>query len=142
MARKRKRRPGFGTVLGRILGFLAASAMCGVLAASLVVPAVAAAGLGVSSSIGFFDSLPAELTVQPPSQATKVLTSDGQPIATLYAENRVRVPLDQMSPFIKDAIVSIEDSRFYEHAGVDPQGILRALFSNVTKGSEQGASTI
>ncbi|MEV4990808.1 transglycosylase domain-containing protein [Pseudarthrobacter sp. LMD1-1-1.1] len=142
MARKRKRRPGFGTVLGRILGFLAASVMCGVLAASLVVPAVAAAGMGVSSSIGFFDSLPAELTVQPPSQATKVLTSDGQQIATFYAENRVKVPLDQMSPFIKEGIVAIEDSRFYEHAGVDPQGILRALVSNLTKGGEQGASTI
>ncbi|VXC46609.1 transglycosylase domain-containing protein [Arthrobacter sp. 8AJ] len=142
MARKRKRRPGFGTVLGRILGFLAASVMCGVLAASLVVPAVAAAGMGVSSSIGFFDSLPAELTVQPPSQATKVLTSDGQQIATFYAENRVKVPLDQMSPFIKEGIVAIEDSRFYEHAGVDPQGILRAVVSNLTKGGEQGASTI
>ncbi|MDE8587423.1 transglycosylase domain-containing protein [Arthrobacter sp. NQ4] len=142
MARKRKRRLGFGTVLGRILGFLAASAMCGVLAASLVVPAVAAAGMGVSSSIGFFESLPAELTVQPPSQATKVLTSDGQQIATFYAENRVKVPLDQMSPFIKEGIVAIEDSRFYEHAGVDPQGILRAVVSNLTKGGEQGASTI
>ncbi|MDQ0119826.1 membrane peptidoglycan carboxypeptidase [Pseudarthrobacter defluvii] len=142
MARKRKRRRGFGTVLGRILGFLAASVMCGVLAASLVVPAVAAAGMGVSSSIGFFESLPAELTVQPPSQATKVLTSDGQQIATFYAENRVKVPLDQMSPFIKDGIIAIEDSRFYEHAGVDPQGILRALVSNLTKGGEQGASTI
>ncbi|MFF1884092.1 transglycosylase domain-containing protein [Pseudarthrobacter sp. NPDC058196] len=142
MARKRKRRHGIGAAMGRLLGFFAASILCGVLVASLVVPAVAAAGLGVSSSIGFFDSLPAELTVQPPSQATKVLTADGQPIATLYAENRVRVPLDQMSPFIRDAIISIEDSRFYEHAGVDPQGILRALFSNLTKGGEQGASTI
>jgi membrane peptidoglycan carboxypeptidase len=47
-----------------------------------------------------------------------------------------------MSPFIKDAIVAIEDSRFYEHAGVDPEGILRALVSNLTKGGEQGASTI
>ncbi|TDT79262.1 membrane peptidoglycan carboxypeptidase [Arthrobacter sp. AG258] len=142
MAKKRKRRHGFGAAVGRLVGFIAASILCGVLAASLVVPAVAAAGLGVSSSIGFFDNLPAELTVQPPSQATRVLSADGQPIATLYAENRVRVPLDQMSPFIKDAIVSIEDSRFYEHAGVDPQGILRALFSNLTKGGEQGASTI
>ena len=142
MVKRRKRRRGFSGALGRILGFLAASAMCGVLAASLVVPAVAAAGMGVSSSIGFFESLPAELTVQPPSQATKVLTSDGQPIATFYAENRVRVPLDQMSPFIKDGIVAIEDSRFYEHAGVDPQGIVRAIVSNLTKGGEQGASTI
>lgn len=142
MARKRKRRRGFGAALGRILGFLAASAMCGVLAASLVVPAVAAAGMGVSTSIDFFNSLPAEMTVEPPSQGTRVLTSDGQQIAAFYAENRVKVPLDQMSPFIKDAIVAIEDSRFYDHAGVDPQGILRALVSNLTKGGEQGASTI
>ncbi|MFJ5977690.1 transglycosylase domain-containing protein [Pseudarthrobacter oxydans] len=142
MATKRKRRSGFGAALGRFLGFLAASAMCGVLAASLVVPAVAAAGFGVSNSIGFFDSLPEELTVQPPSQSTKVLTSDGQPIATFFAENRVRIPLDQMSPHIKDAIIAIEDSRFYEHAGIDPQGIVRALVSNLTQGGQQGASTI
>ncbi|NUP59246.1 MAG: penicillin-binding protein, partial [Pseudarthrobacter sp.] len=141
MAKKRKRRRGAGAI-GRLIGFLAASVMCGVLAASLVVPAVAAAGFGVSTSIGFFESLPTELKVQPPSQATKVLTSDGQLIATFYAENRVRVPLDQMSPFIKDAIVAIEDSRFYEHAGVDTKGILRALVSNLTKGGQQGASTI
>ncbi|MFJ6281775.1 transglycosylase domain-containing protein [Pseudarthrobacter oxydans] len=142
MATKRKHRNGFGAALGRFLGFLAASAMCGVLAASLVVPAVAAAGFGVSNSIGFFDSLPEELTVQPPSQSTKVLTSDGHPIATFFAENRVRIPLDQMSPHIKDAIIAIEDSRFYEHAGIDPQGIVRALVSNLTQGGQQGASTI
>lgn len=142
MATKRNRRRSFSLALGRFLGFLATSALCGVLAASLVVPAVAAAGLGVSNSIGFFDSLPEELTVQPPSQSTKVLTSDGQPIAIFYAENRVRIPLDQMSPYIRGAIVAIEDSRFYEHAGIDPQGIVRALVSNLTKGSQQGASTI
>ena len=142
MAKMRKHRHSFALALGRFLGFLAASALCGVLAASLVVPAVAAAGFGVSNSIGFFDSLPEELTVQPPSQSTKVLTSDGQPIATFFAENRVRIPLDQMSPFIRDAIVAIEDSRYYEHAGIDPQGIVRALVSNLTKGSQQGASTI
>jgi membrane peptidoglycan carboxypeptidase len=142
MAKKKKRRRRAGSAVGRILGFLAASVMCGVLAASLVVPAVAAAGFGVSTSIGFFDSLPEELTVQPPSQSTRVLTSDGQPIATFYAENRVRIPLDQMSPYIRDAVVAIEDSRFYEHAGLDPQGILRAVVANLTKGDQQGASTI
>jgi membrane peptidoglycan carboxypeptidase len=142
MAKKRKRRRGAGSAAGRVLGFLAASAMCGVLVASLVVPAIAAAGFGVSNSIGFFESLPEELTVEPPSQSTKVLTSDGQTIATFYAENRVRIPLDQMSPYIKDAVIAIEDSRFYDHAGVDPQGILRAVVANLTKGDQQGASTI
>jgi membrane peptidoglycan carboxypeptidase len=142
MAKKRKRGRGFGASAGRLIGFLAASITCGILAAGLVVPAVAAAGMGVRNSIGFFQGLPEELTVQPPSQSTKVLTSDGQPIATFYAENRVRIPLDRMSPYIKDAIISIEDSRFYEHAGVDPQGIVRALVANLTRGEQQGASTI
>ena len=133
---------GFAAGLGRLVGFVAVSAICGVLAASLMLPSVAAAGMTVSNSITFFNSLPGELTVDPPAQSTKMVTSDGQPIATFYEENRVRVPLDQMSPFIKDAIIAIEDSRFYQHAGVDPQGILRALTYNVTEGGRQGASTL
>ncbi|MDP9984477.1 membrane peptidoglycan carboxypeptidase [Pseudarthrobacter oxydans] len=118
------------------------SAVCGVLVASLAVPGVAAAGVAVSRSIIFFNNLPAELAVVPPSQSTKVLTADGKTIATFFAENRVKVGLDEMSPYIRDAIVAIEDSRFYEHAGVDPQGILRALTTNLTSGDRQGASTL
>jgi membrane peptidoglycan carboxypeptidase len=118
------------------------SAVCGVLAASLIVPGVAAAGLAVRTSVNFFNGLPSDLAVVPPSQSTKVLSADGKSIATFYAENRVKVGLDRMSPYIKDAIVAIEDSRFYEHVGIDPQGILRALTSNVTSGDRQGASTL
>ncbi|UZX04619.1 penicillin-binding protein [Arthrobacter sp. CDRTa11] len=143
MTKKKKRGQGFAATLGRVIGFFFASALCGVLAASLVVPAVAAAGYGVTNSITFFEKLPDELTVAPPSQSTKVLTADGQPIATFYAENRVRVPLDQISPYVVDAIVAIEDSRFYDHAGIDPQGILRAAIFNVSQdGGRQGASTL
>ncbi|MFD1243528.1 transglycosylase domain-containing protein [Arthrobacter ulcerisalmonis] len=142
MAKKWSRTRMVASVLGGFMGFLAISVVCGFLAASLVVPAVAAAGYGVTNSIGFFENLPEELTVDPPSQSTNVLTADGQLIAVFFAENRIRVPLDQMSPFIKDAIVSIEDSRFYEHAGVDPRSVLRAAISNLTKGGQQGASTI
>ena len=142
MAQKKRWGSRFAAALGRLVGFIAVSAICGVLAASLVVPSVAAAGVAVSNSITFFDNLPAELTVDPPSQSTKMVTADGQIIATFYAENRVRVTLDQMSPFIKDAIIAIEDSRFYEHAGIDPQGILRALTYNATQGGRQGASTL
>ena len=118
------------------------SALIGVLAASLAIPGVAAAGLAVSRSIIFFNNLPSELKVDPPSQATKVLTADGKPIATFFAENRVRVRLDQMSPYIRDAIVAIEDSRFFQHAGVDPQGILRAVAFDLISGGRQGASTL
>jgi len=118
------------------------SAICGLLVASLAVPGVAGAGVAVSRSITFFNNLPADLAVDPPSQSTKVLSADGKLIATFFAENRVKVGLEQMSPYIRDAIVAIEDSRFYEHSGVDPQGILRALTSNLSSGGRQGASTL
>jgi membrane peptidoglycan carboxypeptidase len=129
------------TTLGKILGFLGVSAICGVLVAGLLVPAAAVSGSTASGSIEFFDTLPAELQVDPPSQSTKVLAADGSVIANLYAENRTRVPLDQISPFMKDAVISIEDSRFYEHGGVDTTGILRALVATA-RGNKQGASTI
>jgi membrane peptidoglycan carboxypeptidase len=142
MAPKKRFGSRVAAAFGRLVGFFTVSAVCGVLAASLVVPGVAAAGVTVGNSITFFNSLPGELEVDAPSQATKMLTADGQLIATFYAENRVRVTLDQMSPYIKNAIIAIEDSRFYEHGGVDPQGILRALTYNITQGGRQGASTL
>ncbi len=129
------------TTLGKIFLFLGVSAICGILVAGLLVPAAAVSGSAASGSIKFFDTLPAELKVDPPSQSTTVLAADGSVIATLYAENRTRVPLDQMSPYIKDAVIAIEDSRFYEHGGVDTTGIMRALVSTA-RGNKQGASTI
>lgn len=142
MAPKKRIGSRLAAALGGVLGLLTVSAVCGVLAASLAIPGVATAGLAVSRSIIFFNNLPSELEVDPPSQSTKVLSADGKPIATFFAENRVKVRLDQMSPYIKDAIVTIEDSRFYKHAGVDPQGVLRAITSNLTGGGRQGASTL
>ncbi|MDF9749485.1 transglycosylase domain-containing protein [Arthrobacter sp. ES3-54] len=142
MAPKNRKRFRLAAALWRVLGFLTVSAICGVLAASLLVPTVAATGIAVRTSITYFNGLPSELVVDSPSQTTKVLSADGKRIATFYAENRVKVGLDQMSPYIKGAIVAIEDSRFYEHAGIDPQGILRALASNLTGGGRQGASTL
>ena len=131
-----------GRGLAAMLGFLLVSGICGVLVASFLVPAAALAGTTVSRSIDYFNSLPTELAVQPPAQTTRMVTADGKPIATFYAENRVRVPLAKMSPFIKNAVIAIEDTRFYEHSGVDTQGVLRALTSNLTRGDRQGASTL
>ncbi|MCB5274627.1 Penicillin-binding protein 2D [Arthrobacter sp. SO5] len=129
------------TTLGKLLLFLGVSAICGVLVAGLLVPAAAVSGNTASGSIQFFETLPAELQVDPPSQSTTILASDGSVVANLYAENRTRVSLEQMSPYIKDAVIAIEDSRFYEHGGVDTTGILRALVSTA-RGNKQGASTI
>ena len=130
------------TVGGKISAFLVVSALAGALFAGLFIPLTVAAGAAVNGASALFASLPSELEVERPSQSTKVLTTDGKVIATFFAENRSSVPLAEMSPFIKDAIVAIEDSRFYEHGGVDGHGILRALTSNLTTGARQGASTL
>ncbi|GAC1492404.1 MAG: transglycosylase domain-containing protein [Pseudarthrobacter sp.] len=129
------------TTLGKIFGFLGVSAICGVLVAGLLVPAAAVSGSAASGSIEFFDTLPAELKVDPPSQTTRILAADGSEIASVYKENRTKVSLDQISPYMKNAILSVEDSRFYQHGGVDTTGILRALVSTA-RGNKQGASTI
>ncbi|HBH57123.1 MAG TPA: glycosyl transferase, partial [Arthrobacter bacterium] len=74
-----RRNPIFdtATTLGKILGFLGVSAICGVLVAGLLVPAAAVSGSAASGSINFFDTLPAELKVDPPSQTTRILAADG-----------------------------------------------------------------
>ena len=109
-----------GRFLARMLGFVLLSSICGVLVAGYLVPQIALAGTTVSRSISFFNGLPTELAVQTPAQTTRMVTADGKLIASFYEENRVRIPLKNMSPYVKDAIIAIEDSRFYEHSGVEP----------------------
>lgn len=79
-----------------------------------------------------------------PAETTRIYSADGQVIATLFKENRTFVPLSKISPNMRNAILSIEDSRFYEHHGVDPIGVLRAAVDLYRSGGEihQGASTI
>ncbi len=79
-----------------------------------------------------------------PSETTRIFSADGQLIATLFKENRTWTPLEQISPNMKKAILAIEDSRFYEHHGVDPVGVARAGLDLIRSGGQirQGASTI
>src|SRR3954465_1849713 len=73
-----------------------------------------------------------------------LLSSGGQQIAKLTGnENRIVNTDAEISPNIKNAVIAIEDKRFYEHEGVDLRGMSRALWSDVTAGGAvQGASTI
>ena len=76
-------------------------------------------------------------------QTSKVFARDGRLVATLFEQNRTPVRLDQISQPMKEAIVAIEDSRFYEHDGVDRRGVLRAFLANLRSMSlGQGAGTI
>lgn len=78
-----------------------------------------------------------------PSQTTRIHASTGELIATLFKENRTYSKIDEISPYMLDAMVAVEDSRFREHIGVDPRGVVRAAVYDLRhKGAHQGASTI
>src|ERR1700751_1547495 len=66
----------------------------------------------------------------------------GQPFGKNFIQNREQVTLDQISPYLVDAVIAEEDNRFYEHSGVDFYGIFRAMLKNTRAGRiRQGAST-
>jgi 1A family penicillin-binding protein len=67
----------------------------------------------------------------------------GQVFGKIFIQNREQVTLDQISPYLVDAVIAEEDNRFYEHRGVDFYGIFRALLKNTQAGRiRQGASTV
>ena len=77
-----------------------------------------------------------------PKLPLRVYTADGQLIGEFGEERRQLVPIDQVPKMLKDAVLAVEDTRFYEHGGVDAKGIARAMLSNLMHGTRQGASTI
>src|SRR3990167_9001395 len=77
-----------------------------------------------------------------PKQPLRVYTADGVEIGGFGSEKRQYLKIDQIPKLMRDSLLAVEDSRFYEHPGVDVIGVLRAIVSNVTGGRTQGASTI
>jgi len=114
----------------------------GVLLAGVALPVLGVAGVLARASAESFDSLPSELEAPPLSQRTRILAADGSLIANFFDEYRVEVPFDAIAPVMRQATVAIEDSRFYEHGGVDLRGTARAFVNNQSGESTQGGSTI
>ena len=78
-----------------------------------------------------------------PSIVTTVYADDNIPIAEYYLERRIVLPLEEIPQTLIHAFVAAEDSRFFEHEGIDLIGILRALWKNIKAGGiVQGGSTI
>src|SRR2546426_6248474 len=78
-----------------------------------------------------------------PSLVTRVYSADKQVIGQFFVERRILVPLEKIPRYLVNAVVAIEDSRFFEHRGLDFVGIGRALMTNLLSGKiRQGASTI
>ena len=119
------------------------SALCGLLVAAIALPAIGGATAGAKAAQAGIGDL--GLAFDPPaqSQRSKVLDANGHVLAYFYDENRVYVGLDKISPVMRQAIVSIEDHRFYEHGPLDAQGTLRAFITNLFAGGvTQGGSTL
>jgi penicillin-binding protein 1A len=77
-----------------------------------------------------------------PKIPLRIYTADNALIGEFGEEHRDFVPIKEIPEVLKTALLSIEDSRFYEHGGVDYIGVVRAVLSDVTGGVKQGASTL
>jgi penicillin-binding protein 1A len=84
--------------------------------------------------------LPDEL---PPVESAIVYDVHGDELAAFQQDGfRVEVPLSDVAPVVVDALIAAEDRRFYDHGGVDPVGLGRAIFNNIRGRDTQGGSTI
>ncbi|MGH3426691.1 MAG: penicillin-binding protein, partial [Mycobacteriales bacterium] len=100
-------------------------------------------GLTAKAASDSFQNLPSKLKTPPIPQTSMLYASDGSYITSFYDENRVYVKLDEVPNVMRDAMVSAEDQRFYQHHGVDTRGVIRALVANKQAGQvTQGASTL
>ncbi len=116
------------------------------LVAAFALAAGSATALGVNLLVKGVDSLLPDArrisTFNRPGTVT-ILSADGEVLQKLGPATREKVASGQMPELVKEAFIAAEDRRFYQHGGVDPTGIARAMVRNLSRGSvEEGASTI
>lgn len=124
------------------LGAIVVSVLMGFIFATALIPAAFPVSGATNFAMDYWDTLPTELPDAPPPQRSVILDKNGDPIAEFFSENRIMTSLESVSPHVIDALISTEDRKFYEHEGVDYQGIARAFVNNARGGNLQGASTI
>lgn len=134
------RRTGRKLYVLSMVGLL--SVLCGALVAGLLLPGALILGMGARHAANALERLPAELTLAPQMQRSRILLKDGSTLAEFYDQNRVYDKLADISPLMQKAQVAIEDNRFYEHGPIYLQGTLRALVRNSAGGATQGGSTL
>jgi len=78
-----------------------------------------------------------------PSAATRLLSMEGKVIGEFFVEKRLPITLAEIPPYLKQAVIAVEDQHFYRHAGIDWQGIMRAGVRDLVAGRiVEGGSTI
>ena len=132
--------------LGGLAGFIGLSVVAGVLVAAAVTPALAVSGMAATQTINLFETLPEDLSIDQLSQKSNIWASTNREdpvgsrvlLASFYQQNRVEVAFDQISDYAKNAAISGEDPRFYEHGGIDLQGSSRAAIGLLAPGLGSG----
>ncbi|MDN3544084.1 penicillin-binding protein 1A [Kinneretia asaccharophila] len=121
--------------LGRSLAWLLGLAVAGATAVLILV------GLGLAMA---YPNLPdiQGLTDYRPKLPLRVLSAEGTLLGEFGEERRNYLPVQEIPKVMKDAVLAIEDARFYQHGGVDYLGVIRAGLANVSDSRSQGASTI
>src|SRR4051794_32143604 len=117
--------------------------LAGTLLAGVLLPWVGGPAVLAAESSSLLGDAPEELTDEPPAGNTTMLAANGELITSFYEQNRAPVTSDQIAEVMKHAMVAIEDSRFYEHNGLDVEGTVRALVKNIAAGEvQEGGSTL
>ncbi|MGC8740614.1 MAG: penicillin-binding protein 1A [Candidatus Sumerlaeaceae bacterium] len=113
---------------------------------AMVLLLVLLSGIAVGALLGYLDSLPPLEPLQnynPPAVSRVFDRTGNTQLAELFnAERREYVPISEIPEHVKQALIAIEDERFYQHFGVDIRGVVRALKENLVGGKVQGASTL
>ncbi|MBS2963038.1 penicillin-binding protein [Actinocrinis puniceicyclus] len=137
---------GAGRKLGSLLIFIVISALGGVMLAGLSLPVIGGFGVAAKAASDHFEDLPTDFETPVLPQRSKILADDGSLIAYTWSDDlggdRVVVPMSRISASMPQALVAIEDVRYYQHGGVDIKGTVRALVHNSQGGNLQGGSTI
>lgn len=115
----------------------------GLIAGLLVAPAALATGAGAARSTDLWQAMQVDVPFDASLPKRSVMVDkNGTVFATLFEENRIPITRDQISTVFVDALLATEDTRFFEHGGVDLLGTGRAILNNALGGDRQGASTL
>lgn len=131
-----------GSRLGAAASIVLLAALAGLIVAATLIPATTFAAFTTRDLSQEIVDLPLELNELSNPQTSHIEASNGELIAYFYNENRQDVPLESIAPTMQEAILAIEDNRFYEHGALDLRGTARAFFNNASAGQTQGGSSI
>ena len=126
-----------------LVAFAVAAVGLGLLTAAIALPAVAGLGRLALAGADTISALPASFATTPLAQGSRILAADGSLIATPQRQGPCHRAPPAVAPVMRQAQVAIEDSRFYSHGAIDPEGIARAARGRPPAGqATQGASTL